>query len=214
MLQFIYHLIFILINPQYFNNIEQKNMLKIQFNTEFKAKDYNAAKITFEKIEDLSSLIEPELRLDAGHVYYHLNDSLNARLNYESAVNNPNEFQSAVALNQLANIAVSIGDSAKALQLYKRAISRKYDFKIARFNYEIIKAKYKPKTSPPPPQQEDQQTQSEIEISEEKVDVLDQYTSKNISKERALQLLEDLNGSEKKLLFNQKNSNNKNTKDW
>ncbi|OYU64605.1 MAG: hypothetical protein CFE22_13030, partial [Cytophagaceae bacterium BCCC1] len=67
--------------------------------------------------------------------------------------------------------------------------------------------------SPPPEQQKNNQNQ-EIKASDKKEQELDQYTSNKISKEKALQLLEDLKNSEVKILLSQKNSKQNLEKDW
>jgi hypothetical protein len=83
----------------------------------------------------------------------------------------------------------------------------------ARYNYELISKLYKPKASPPPEQQQSKQNQ-EILASDKKEQDLDEYTSKKISKEKALQLLEDLKNSEIKILISKKNSKQNLEKDW
>ena len=213
MFQYIYHIIFILINPQYFTNIEQKNQLKTSFNQSFSQKKYTDAIRIFEKIEKVSKLIEPELRIDASNAYFIKKDTLKARLNYEHLLNVHNPLQLSQALNQLGSLAVLQKDSAKALDYYKRALEVNNESREARFNYELIKSLYKPKFKPPPPPKS-KDTNSNIEASDKKEEEFDQYKSKNISKERALQLLEDLKTSEMKVKMNKKNSNKKIEKNW
>ena len=213
MYQYIYHIIFILINPQYFTNIEQKNLLKTSFNESFSQKKYIEALATFEKIEKISKLIEPELRMDVSNAYYICNDTLKARINYEHLINVHNPLQRSQALNQLGLLAVLQKDSAKALELYRRALEVNNEMREARFNYELIKSLYKPKFNPPPPK-ESNKTNRIIQASDKKEEEFDQYKSKNISKERALQLLEDLKTSEMKIMMNKKNSQKKIEKNW
>jgi hypothetical protein len=213
MYQFIYHLIFILINPQYFTNIEQKNVLKVEFSKDFNSKKYKNAIDTFEKIEKVSKLIEPELRLDAAHAYFIIKDTLKARKNYELAVDLPDNKYSSEALNQLGTLAVLNGDSAKGLEYYKNAIIKDNMTHEARYNYELIKRLYKPKFTPPPPQQNEKQNRR-IEASIDKEEEFDQYKSNNISKQKALQLLDDLKNSEAKAVLPSKKSYKKSEKDW
>ncbi len=214
MYQYIYHIIFILINPQYFTNIEQKNLLKTSFNESFSQKKYIEALATFEKIEKISKLIEPELRMDVSNAYYICNDTLKARINYEHLINVHNPLQRSQALNQLGLLAVLQKDSAKALELYRRALEVNNEMREARYNYELIKSLYKPKFKPPPPPPKSDNSNRNIQASDKKEEEFDQYKSKNISKERALQLLEDLKTSEMKIMMNKKNSRMKIEKNW
>jgi hypothetical protein len=214
MYQFIYQILFLIINPQYFTNIEQKNIFKEEFNHFQKSKNYGKAIESFEKIENISRLIEPELRLDAANAYYILKDTLSARLNYELAVETPDIKLSAHALNQLGNLAILRRDSALALTFFKSAIQKNVNSQEARFNYELIARLYKPKSPPPSSKNQEEQQNQKIEASDKKEDELDEYKSDNISKEKALQLLEDLRYSESKILIPNKNSGKKIEKDW
>ena len=213
MFQFIYHILFFLINPQFFTNIEQKNNFKKEFNEAFARKDFRNAAIIFEKIENVNRLIEPELRLDAAHAYFSLNDTLNARINYEASKDLPNVLEASQAQNQLGILALMNGDSAKSLIYFKSAIEKNADLMQARYNYELISKLYKPKTSSKP-KQENQFQNNEIIASDKKEKEFDQYKSNKISKEKALQLLDDLKNSEKKILMSGKNSKPNLEKDW
>jgi tetratricopeptide (TPR) repeat protein len=213
MYQFIYHIIFLLLNPQFFGNIEQENSLKIEFNKVLLKGDFSKAIVFFEQIENVNRLIEPELRLDVAHAYFAVNDTLNARINYEYLQDSPNNLQAAQAKNQLGILALMKGDSTMALNLFKSAIEKNIDNEKARFNFELISRIYHPKSLPPPPQEIRKQSQ-EIIASEEKEKDLEKYTSNKISKEKALQLLEDLKNSEMKVLISRKNNKKKVEKDW
>jgi tetratricopeptide (TPR) repeat protein len=213
MYQFIYHIIYFLINPQFFTNIEQKNTFKKDFNVAFKKGDYKKSIAIFEEIEKVNRLIEPELRLDAAHAYFVTNDTLHARINYEHTQDLPNALQASQSCNQLGVLAITRGDSSEGLKYFKKAIGKNIDLEQARYNYELISKLYKPKASPPPEQQQSKQNQ-EILASDKKEQDLDEYTSKKISKEKALQLLEDLKNSEIKILISKKNSKQNLEKDW
>lgn len=213
MYQFIYHIIFFLINPQFFANIEQKNTYKTEFNLAFRKGNYKKSIEVFEKIENVNRLIEPELRLDAAHAYFVTNDTLNARINYEYTQDLPNELQSSQSCNQLGVLAIIRGDSALGLKYFKKAIEKNTNLDQARYNYELISNLHKPRSSPPPEEQKSKQSQ-EIIASDKKEQDLEQYTSKKISKEKALQLLDDLKNSEIKILISGKNSKRNLEKDW
>jgi tetratricopeptide (TPR) repeat protein len=211
--QFIYHIIYILINPQYFINVEQKNDLKVEFNLSFREKDYEKAIDLYIKLNAISNQLEPELKLNAANSYYILNDTLNARLTYENVLSAPDIRKSALAYNQLGALAIKRNDTLRGLEYFKKAIEQNPDFEVARYNYELMKILYKPKNYlPPPPNFSPENVK--VESSEEKIEELELYQSKNISKEKALQLLDDLKYSEKKISIKSKNSKRKIEKDW
>jgi hypothetical protein len=213
MYQFIYYIIFFLINPQFFSNIEQKNLLKNDFNEAFRKGNFSKSIDIFERIEKVNRLIEPELRLDAAHAYFVTKDTLNARINYQLTEDLPNNLQSSQSCNQLGVLAIIRGDSTIGLQYFKKAIEKNSDLEQARYNYELISKLYKPKTSPPDQQKQDNK-QQDIVASEEKEKVFEEYHSNKISKDKALQLLEDLKNSETKILVKSKNSKQNLEKDW
>lgn len=213
MYQFIYYIIFFILNPQFFTDIEQKNTYKKEFNLAFRKGDYKKSIQIFEKLEKVNRLIEPELRLDAAHAYFILQDTLSARLNYQMTEDLPNTLQSSQACNQLGILALVRGDSSTGLRYFKKAIMKNLDLDQARYNYELINALYKPKSSPPQQQQIENKSQDVI-ASEEKEKEFDQYTSNKISKERALQLLDDLKNTELKIINSGKNSKRNLEKDW
>ena len=138
MYQFIYHIIYFLINPQFFTNIEQKNTYKSEFNLAFRKGDFKKSIAVFEEIEKVNRLIEPELRLDAAHAYFVTNDTLNARINYEHTQDLPNELQASQSCNQLGVLAIIRGDSSMGLKYFKKAIqlglSMDLDMAVAKLN--------------------------------------------------------------------------------
>ncbi|MBK6978173.1 MAG: tetratricopeptide repeat protein [Cytophagaceae bacterium] len=213
MYQFIYHIIFFLLNPQYFYNIDQKNDLKIEFNKAFSEKKYQKSIKIFEKINEISRIIDPELNFDAAHAYFYTGDTLNARIKYETAKNLPDALPSSQALNQLGIISLMAKDSTKALDYFKQSLKINPELNAARYNYELISKLFKPKTNNQNSPTQETQNQ-EVIASEEKEQEFSEYKSKNISKEKALQLLDDLKNSELKISTNTKNSKKNIEKDW
>jgi tetratricopeptide (TPR) repeat protein len=212
MFQFIYHIIFILINPNYFTNIEQKNAMKTAFNESFKKGQFEEALQIFKKIENITNLIEPELRLNAGQSFFLQKDTKNAKINYQYVVNSPDIHQASQALNQLGVIATITGDTLQALEYFKKAIQTNPALLEARYNYELIKKIYRPRNPPPTSQNPNQQNQ--VIASDIKEDDLPPNHPKSISKEKALQLLEALRNSERKVLIDSKKSPSISEKDW
>lgn len=208
---FIYYIIFFLLNPQFYTNIEQKNRYIDEFNQKMEARDFRGAITVFERLEEVHRVIDIHLRLDAAHAYFALGDTSAARINYEFSRDLTDPGQSSVSRNQLGILALMRKDTATALGLFRSAIERDNRLKEARFNYELISRLYRGRT-PPTPLQEEQNTQ--VATSDEREQELDRYVSENISRERALQLLDNLRISESKGMVSRKNSDQKIEKDW
>jgi tetratricopeptide (TPR) repeat protein len=213
--QYIFYIINLLVNFQYLTNIEEKNMLKAEFRKSFVQKDYQRAIIKYKELEDISFLIEPEMRINVANAYFLTGDTINARKNYGKTLGLGGSSIQSASLNQLGILAAQSGDSLKALGYFKQAIEVEPENNPARYNFEYVRKKYAPPSPPPPSVSEDQQiSQGKVESSEEKKDVLDPYNQAKISKEKALQLLDNLKNSENKKFKKTKNSTSKITKDW
>ena len=209
---FIYYIIYLVLNPQFYENIKQKNQHIEEFNQAIEWKDYRKAVNIFEKIDAVYRDIDANLRMNAAHAYFQLKDTLNARINYDQIKNLSDPVQSAYARNQLGVLALQRGDSATAISYFKEAIERNDQLKEAKFNFELISRLYNPPSNesllPQPPANQD------VEVSDEREDELNEYQPENISKDMALQLLENLRVSEKRGLISKKKSNQKMEKDW
>lgn len=208
---FIYYIIFFLLNPQFYTNIEQKNRYIDEFNHKMEARDFKGAIAVFERLEEVHRVIDIHLRLDAAHAYFALGDTSAARINYEFSRDLSDPGQSSVSRNQLGILALMRKDTATALNFFRSAIERDNRLKEARFNYELISRLYQGKT-PQAPLEQEQNTQ--VATSDEREEELDRYVSENISRERALQLLDNLRISESKGMIPGKNSDQKIEKDW
>jgi hypothetical protein len=207
---FIYYIVFFLLNPQFYINIEQKNKY-IEFNSSMKQADFKRAIQVFERLDAVHRVIDSHLRLSAAHAYFALGDTSKARLNYEYSQDISDPVQSSISRNQLGILALMRGDSSLAINYFKSSIEKNIALSEAKFNYEFISRIYNPK-SPPTPLSEEQN--DKVEVSDQREQDLGEYTSENISKERALQLLDNLRISERKGLPSVKNSKGKIEKDW
>ena len=208
---FVYYIIFFLLNPQFYTNIEQRNRYIDDFNGKMAASDFQGAIAVFERLEEVHRVIDMHLRMDAAHAYFAVGDTSAARINYELSRDLSDPMQSAVSRNQLGILALMRKDTARALDFFRAAIERNNALEEARFNYELISRLYH-RSSPPQPLEEERS--SEVVTSDERQEELDQYVSENISRERALLLLDNLRISESKGLVPAKNSSQKIEKDW
>ena len=208
---FIYYIIFFLLNPRFYTNIEQRNRYIDEFNQKMAARDFQGSIAIFERLEEVHRVIDIHLRLDAAHAYFAVGDTSAARINYELSRDISDPGQSSVSRNQLGILALMRKDTATALDFFRSAIERNNDLKEARFNYELISRLYHRK-APPTPLEEERNTQ--VVTSDEREEELGRYVSENITRERALQLLDNLRMSESKGLIPGKNSDQKIEKDW
>lgn len=208
---FVYYIIFFLLNPQFYTNIEQKNQYIDDFNMHMEQSNFQGAIRVFERLEEVHRVIDTYLRLDAAHAYFAVGDTAKAKLNYEFSKDLNDANQASISRNQLGILALMRGDSSAAIALFKSAIEKDNTLQAARYNYELISSLYKPRRNAPP--QEEEQKGS-VEASSEKEEEMEPYVSENISRERALQLLDNLRNSERKGLISGKNSKVKIEKDW
>ncbi len=208
---FFYYIIFFLLNPQFYTNIEQRNRYIEDFNGKMSAGDFPGAIAVFERLEEVHRVIDMHLRMDAAHAYFAVGDTSAARVNYELSRDLSDAVQSSVSRNQLGILALMRKDTVLALDFFRSAIERNKELEEARFNYELISRLYH-RAAPPRPLEEERNT--EVITSDEREQELDHYVSENISRERALQLLDNLRISESKGLIPAKNSSQKIEKDW
>lgn len=208
---FIYYIILLLLNPQFYFNIEQKNKYIEDFNRSMQSSDYKGAIESFEVLQAIDKVVDANVRLMAAHAYFAQGDTLNARLNYEFSKDNSNPEQSSISRNQLGILALIRKDSSEAIRLFKSAIEKDITMSEAKYNFELISRLYNP--SSPPRAVEEEMSERVIQGQERQKD-MDEYQSENISKEKALQLLDNLRISEQKGNVSQKISKQKIEKDW
>ena len=208
---FAYYIIFFLLNPQFYTNIEQKNRYIDAFNAAMTSGDYRGAIAVFERLEEVHRIIDVHLRMDAAHAYFATGDTAAARVHYEMSRDLSDAGPSSISRNQLGILALMQKDSARAIQFFRSAIERNNALEEARFNYELISRLYR-RSTPPRSLEEEQNT--EVVTADEREQELDHYVSENISRERALQLLDNLRISESKGIIPRKNSTQKMEKDW
>ncbi len=174
-------------------------------------KDFREAINTFEKLEIVHRVIDPHLRIDAAHAYFVVGDTSKARFNYEFSKDLADPIQSSEARNQLGILALMRGDSTEAIQLFRSAIERNALSDAARYNYELISTLYKPRSLTPQSQTSD--APQTVVASDNQEDELQKEDEGAISRERALQLLDNLRMSEMKTV-RPKNSKIEIEKDW
>lgn len=211
MYSYVYYIIFFLLNPQFYLNIEQRNLYVNEFNHAMEVANYPLAIKIFERLESSYKAVDTQIRLDAAHAYFSLGDTSKAKINYEFSKDLSNKLQSSVSRNQLGLLALMHGDSAQAIDLFKTAIERNENLEEAKFNYELIEKQFKRNS---PQSNIEQNNKQRVVTSDEKEDELEEYQSEDFSKEKALQLLDNLRENEKKGTLSQQKNKAKIEKDW
>ncbi len=218
-----FYIILLFLNLRSLTNVSERNLLKSEAGKAFAQKKYNLAAEKYQKLSNISFNLEPETRLNLAHSYFFTKDTLKALDEYKRLLRVSDEKISSPALIQMGVINTMLGDSTIALMLFKEALLKTPENKIARYNYELLRKKLPqkpPKTNQSQNNQTDEQNQNnggETEKTEEKQDDLSSQTPEKMSKEKALQILEAMKVNE--LQYSQQRKKvgqikDKNTKDW
>jgi tetratricopeptide (TPR) repeat protein len=216
--QIIFYITLLINNLSSLSSISDRNEWKVQAAIAYQNKDYKKAVEYYEKLIDASALIEPSLRLNLANSYYILNDTTHAKAEYRKLLKLNDEEIVSRALNQLGTLSAVSKDSVFALQLFKEALNSYPDNQLARFNYELIKKKLPP-NPPRPPQNQQQEENKELstgspEKTDEKKDELSSLKPEDMSREKALQLLESMKSSESQYVKKRNGSGGESKKDW
>lgn len=223
-----FYIILFYLNLRSLTNVSERNMLKIEAQKAFTQKKYNISIEKYQNLTTLSFTLEPESRMNLAHSYFNINDTTNALNEYSKLLRVSDEKISSNALIQIGVIDTMLGDSAKALNLFKEALKKNYENKIARYNFELLSKKMPskpPQTNNNQVNQNEEQNQTKEELknegqtikSDEKKEDLSSQTPEKMSKEKALQILEAMKTTELQNSLQRKlgnKSKDKNTKDW
>lgn len=218
-----FYLILLLLNLRSLTNVSERNLLKIDATKAFNQKNYKLAAEKYVILSNISFNLEPEARLNLAHTYFYTNDTTKALNEYRKLLRVSDEQILSSALIQIGVIDTMLGDSATALILFKDALQKNPENKIARYNYELLRKQLpqqQPKNNKNQPNQAPEQNPNdggETEKSEEKKEDLSTQTPEKMSKEKALQLLEAMKTSELQYSQQRRKSSkkvDKNAKDW
>ena len=203
-------------------NVSERNLLKIQAGIAFSQKKYVLAVEKYQNLSEISFNLEPEARLNLAHAYFYTNDTTNALNQYKKLLKVNDERILSTALIQIGVINSMLGDSATAIVVFKEALNKNPDNKIARYNYELLRKKMPlepPKNNQNNNQAEDPKSNNGggTKKTEEKQEELSSQTPEKMSKEKALQILEAIKTNE--LQYSQQRKKvgtkkEKNSKDW
>ncbi|MFN3488594.1 MAG: tetratricopeptide repeat protein [Emticicia sp.] len=217
-----FYIILLFLNLRSLSNVSQRNVLKIEAGRAFYKKDYQLATKKYEELANVSYSLEPEARLNLAHAYFSIKDSSKALEEYKKLIRLNDVAISTSAMIQVGVIETMNGDSSGALELFKIALQKDNDNKVARYNYELLRKKL---PQSPPKNNQNQTSESErqannggeTEKSDERRDELDSTIPEKMSKEKALQILETMKTTELQYVQQRKQESAKKDKvekDW
>ena len=221
----LFYIILLFLNLRSLTNVSERNTLKMNAFNAFQKRDFKKATVLYQRLADATYIVEPEVRLNLAHAYFSIRDTLNAKIQYKRILQLHNDIYGATALTQLGVILTENGDSTTALNLFKIALQKNPNSEITRFNYELLRKKLPKQKLPPPPKQnqeekkkqdENPETAKTLEQTEEKKQDLKTSPPENISREKALQILDAMKNNEIQYIQQKKKSNSgkKIEKDW
>ena len=218
-----FYIILLFLNIRSLTNVSERNLLKSQAGIAFTQKKYELAVEKYQNLSDISFNLEPEARLNLAHAYFYTNDTTKALNQYKRLLKVNDERILSTALIQIGVIDTMLGDSTTAIIIFKEALNKNPDNKIARYNYELLRKKMPPQ---PPQNNQNQNNHSEeqnpnnggeTQKTEEKQEELSSQTPEKMSKEKALQILEAMKTNELQYSQQRKKASkkkDKNAKDW
>lgn len=218
----LFYFILMFLNLRSLTNVSKRNILKDEATKAFNANNFDLAVQKYETLVTISFNLEPEVRLNLAHAYFFVKDTNNALNEYKKLAKLSDINISSSALIQLGVIETQLGDSLEAINLFKIALTKDNQNKIARYNYELLK-KQLPQDPPSNNNQSNQNEQNqsnggaEADNTEKKEEELDSTTPEKMSKEKALQILEAMKTTELQYSQQRKKTSSKKDqpeKDW
>ncbi|QHV99636.1 tetratricopeptide repeat protein [Spirosoma endbachense] len=188
--------------PHSLNQISRNNEARQEAEAAYKAGDYTRAMHLYASLSRITTTIDPGVRLNLGHTYFHLKRYGKARSQYEALLHSDRTDLRTVAATQLGVMACLQKDSAIALTFFERALLEDPDNEPARYDFELIKKRFSGKTTEPNSRQKssgnrpDQQNKprpsggQQVERSARQDELLHRFQRLDLSEAQALQLLD------------------------
>lgn len=188
--------------PRSLNQISRNNEARLEAEAAYKAGDYTHAMHLYANLSRITTTIDPGVRLNLGHTYFHLKRYGKARSQYEVLLRSDRPDLRTVAATQLGVIACLQQDSATALGFFERALLEDSENAPARYDFELIKKRFSGKTPDPTRRQKATDNEEEllnrsrplggqqVERSARQDELLHRFQRLDLSEEQALQLLD------------------------
>ena len=204
--QFVLYIFLWILDNGSFSKVNIRNRAKIEATIAYKNQHYKEAANQFYIVSKQSFFIPPEVSLNYAHALFEAKDTSSARKIYTRLSKSKVESLSSTTYVQLGLIYCNQKDTAKALSLFKQALAIQPNNNLARFNYELLKRKYKSqpekpsesplpksqKTPPKPPTQE----KVEVAKSSSQQELLKTLKNYGLTPEKAKMILDAMKNSE------------------
>ncbi|WP_421820735.1 tetratricopeptide repeat protein [Flectobacillus sp.] len=186
-----------------FTKVSARNLAKIESEKAFREKRYTDALKYYQVISDNSYFTPPEVVLNQAHSYLLTNDTLRAQTTYRRLIHLEDYKMASTTYCQLGVISCALKDSAQALVYLKEALKLNPQNQIARFNFELLKLKFRGSSNeskdeqqstsaPPPPSSQN----AEVDNTDAQDELLKTLKNYGLSPEKARMLLEAMKNKE------------------
>lgn len=150
-------------------DIAKINALKKEAEKAYLEGDYQMALEKYTTLYDSLGVSEDEIKLNLAHSYYNLDDTANAKTNYNTLSASANNKLKSIAYQQLGVISKDAGKLDVSLQQLKSAIKADPTNRAARYDYEVVKKllEEQEKQEQEQEEQEDQEQEGDEENEEQ-----------------------------------------------
>jgi len=203
--QFVLYIFLWILDNGSFSKVNNRNRAKIEALIAFRKGNYREAANQYLILSKQSVFTPPEVSLNYAHALFEAKDTLAARQIYARLSGLKEAKLTSTTLVQLGLIFCNQQDTAKALTLFKQALVMMPENNIARFNYELLKRKFKPKQEPPkPPPPSSQKTppkpppqeNAEVAKNENQQELLKTLKNYGLTVDKAKTILDAMKNSE------------------
>jgi len=205
-----------------FDNIARGNRAKVAGQLAYQNANYLEASTAYRAVLSASTFAEPEARLNLAHSYFKLNQLQNAQRYYARLANIRNAPLAARAQMQLGVIYALRKDTVSALRYFQKSLVTNPDNRLAAYNLELLKKKYRgsiPSPKPPAPQEQKNkvvappsQHSLEVQKSQDRKELLTRLKNLDMNEAQALMLLDALKNTDVQYLQQQKRKTTNNNR--
>lgn len=189
-----------------FDSISQSNQAKKQAQDAYQAQRYDQAAAAYNVVVNGSLFSEPEARLNLAHSFFRQKKYADAKKYYDQITHVNNKHLSSQAYLQMGVIATYQKDTTTALDFFKKSLKKDTDNTLARYNYELLKTYFSGKekkhsttnTTQQQPQAtpKNEQIATEMQLTEERKNILKRLQAMNITEAQAMVILEAMKNAE------------------
>ena len=212
-----------------FTKVNLRNKATVEAQKAYLQGDYSEASLQYQVLAKQSFFTPPEVTLNLANSLFEKNDTLAARRKYTQLINLKEPLLASTTYSQLGIILCTEKDTSRALALFKEALILKPDNEIARFNYELLKRQYHPKSDKTKsasnsqmnqhiPQQQTQEEQKEIANNNSQKELLKTLKNYGLTPEKAKTILDGMKNSEIQYIQQRQNlvksKDSRITKNW